>query len=78
MLSMSTVRKHFWHVVRRWCGAASWPRKYGFSGCIPALISSVEGSYWVGTSDADGSRLWSCCSKNSRKVRRISSVVIAT
>ena len=34
--SMSTVRKHFWQVVSRWCGGCSWPRKYGFSGCMPA------------------------------------------
>ena len=44
MLSMSTVRKHFWQVVSRLCGGCSWPRKYGFSGCIPALMSSVDGS----------------------------------
>src|SRR5687768_5404447 len=74
MLSMSTVRKHFWQDVSRLCGGASWPRKYGFSGCIPALMSSVDGSYAVGTSEADGSRLWSRDSKNSWNVRRISSV----
>jgi hypothetical protein len=29
-------------------------------------MSSVDGSYAVGTSDADGSRRWSRDSKNSR------------
>src|SRR5262249_18465067 len=42
----------------------------------PALISSVDGSYAVGTSDADGSRLWSRDSKNSRNRLRISSEVM--
>ena len=73
--SMSTVRKHFWQSVRRGCGGSSRPRKYGFSGCMPALISSVEGSL-RGTSGADGSRLWSRDSKNARKRSRISSEVM--
>ena len=42
--SMSGVRKHFWHVVSRWCGGASTPWKYGLSGCMPAVVSSTDGS----------------------------------
>ena len=55
MLSMSTVRKHFWDVVSRCAGGCSTPRKYGLSGCMPALMSSVDGSL-RGTSGAEGSR----------------------
>ena len=49
------------------------PRKYGFSGCMPATVNSADGSCPVGISDADGSRRWSRASKNSRYVRLISS-----
>ena len=55
---MSGVRKHFWHEVRRMYGGASRPVKYGLSGCMPALMSSVDGSL-RGIRDADGWRLWS-------------------
>ena len=41
---MSVVRKHFWHEVRRGCGGGSWPRKYGLNGCMPAVVSSTDGS----------------------------------
>src|SRR4029450_904454 len=41
--SMSCVRKHFCEVVVKGAGGASWPRKYGICGCIPADVSSVEG-----------------------------------
>ena len=58
---MSGVRKHFWHEVSRMCGGVSRPVKYGLSGCIPALMSSVEGSL-RGISEADGCRRWSRCS----------------
>ena len=73
--SMSVERKHFWQVVRRWCGGFSCPRKYGLSGCMPAVVSSTDGSYVAGTSEPDGSRLWSRATKKSRKVLRISSEV---
>ena len=43
-LSMSVVRKHFCTVVRRGCGGFSSPLKYGTSGCMPAVVSSTEGS----------------------------------
>ena len=42
--SMSTVRKLFWHVVMSGWGGFSMPRKYGFSGCMPAVVSRTEGS----------------------------------
>src|SRR3954470_21577103 len=76
-LSMSGVRKHFWQLVSRWCGGFSRPWKYGFSGCMPAVVSSTDGSCSAGTSDPDGSRLWSRLSKKLRKRSRISSEVIA-
>src|SRR3954453_16823080 len=72
---MSVERKHFWQVVRRLCGGFSCPRKYGLSGCMPAVVSSTDGSYVAGTSELEGSRLWSRATKKSRKVRRISSEV---
>ena len=64
-LSMSTVRKHFWHVVSRLCGGASWPRKYGFSGCIPALMSSVDGSY----GSARATPTAAACGRATRRTR---------
>ncbi len=76
MMSMSTLRKHFWQLVRSDAGGASWPRKYGFSGCIPAVVSRTEGSNEAGTSEPDGRRRWPRCSKNSMKFLRISSEVI--
>jgi hypothetical protein len=56
MMSMSAVRKVFWQVTARGCGGRSWPRKYGFSGCMPATVSSAERSWAEGTSDAEGMR----------------------
>jgi hypothetical protein len=35
---------HFWQVVILLDGGFKAPVKYGFSGVIPALISSMEGS----------------------------------
>src|SRR3954463_12413015 len=72
---MSVVRKLFWHEVSRRDGGSSSPRKYGLSGCMPAVVSSTDGSYVAGTSELEGSRLWSRATKKSRKVRRISSEV---
>src|SRR4051812_30857909 len=74
---MSGVRKHFWQLISRWCGGFSRPWKYGLSGCMPAVVSNTDGSCSAGTSDADGSRLWSRLSKKLRKRSRISSEVIA-
>ena len=42
--SMSVVRKHFWHEVSRATGGSSSPRKYGLNGCMPAVVSSTDGS----------------------------------
>ncbi len=55
MISMSAVRKVFWQLAARACGGCSEPRKYGFSGCIPAIVNSADGSCSVGISEADGS-----------------------
>src|SRR5690349_25123010 len=51
---MSVVRKHFWIEVSRAPGGCCWPRKYGLNGCIPAVVSSTDGSRVAGTSEADG------------------------
>src|SRR5687767_6820598 len=72
---MSVVRKDFWHVVSRMSGGVSLPRKYGLSGCMPAVVRSTDGSYSAGTSENDGRRLWSRSSKKLRKDSRISSEV---
>ena len=61
--SMSVVRKHFWTDASRGCGGVSSPRKYGTSGCMPAVVSSTEASDAAGTSDAEASRRWSRRSK---------------
>ena len=44
---------------------------------MPAVVSSTDGSYDGGTSDADGMRRWSRSSKNDRKRSRISAAFIA-
>ena len=44
---------------------------------MPAVVSRTDGSCSAGTSDPDGSRLWSRLSKKLRKRSRISSEVIA-
>ncbi len=64
--SMSFVRKHFWHEVMRCEGGSAEPRKYAFSGCMPAIVRRTEGSSSYGIRDADGSRLWPWRSKYSR------------
>ncbi len=61
--SMSGVRKHFCAVVNSRAGGSSRPRKYGISGCMPALVSSVERSNAGGTSEPDGCLLWPFDSK---------------
>ena len=45
------------------------------SGCIPAIVSSVDVSFGAGISGNEGRRLWSRLSKKARKRSRISSVV---
>ena len=56
--SMSTVRKHFCTDVARAAGGASAPRKYRFSGCMPAVVISTDVSQSGGTSDPLGSLTW--------------------
>ena len=64
--SMSVVRKHFWTSARRGAGGSSRPRKYGLKGCMPAVVSSTEGSWTEGTSEAEGTIL---CPRSSKKER---------
>jgi hypothetical protein len=52
--------------VSRGAGGRSRPRKYGISGCMPALLSSVEWSQSGGTSEPEGWRLCPLDSKNER------------
>ena len=72
---MSGVRKNFCDVASSGAGGCSRPRKYGISGCMPALFSSVEWSQAGGTSEPDGWRLWPFDSKYERKPSRSSAVV---
>ena len=46
--------------------ASPCPRKYGLKGCIPAVVSSTEGSWTDGTSEAEGTILCPRSSKNER------------
>ena len=62
-------------VARSGAGGCSRPRKYGISGCMPALLRSVEWSQAGGTSEPDGWRLWPFDSKKERKPSRSSAVV---
>ncbi len=73
--SMSGVRKHFWTVTSSGAGGCSRPRKYGISGCMPALFSRVERSHSGGTSEPEGCRLCPFDSKKDRKPSRSSAVV---
>ena len=43
--------------MKRGAGGSFWPEKYGFSGCIPAEMKSVDGSSGGGISDHDGKRM---------------------
>src|SRR2546423_5323226 len=72
---MSGVRKHFCTVVRSGAGGCSRPRKKGISGCIPAVVSSVERSSARGTSEAEGRKTWPFDSKKARKPARRSADV---
>src|SRR5438067_4622281 len=73
--SMSGVRKHFCTVVRSGAGGCSRPRKKGISGCMPAVVSSVERSSARGTSDAEGRKVCPLDSKKARKPARSSAEV---
>ena len=72
---MPPARRHFWTVVNRGAGGCLTPEKYGFSGCMPAEMKSVDGSSGGGISGNDGKRRWSRSSKNERKPSRSSAVV---
>src|SRR2546421_11043940 len=74
---MSTARKHFCTDVRRDAGGGSSPRKNGLNGCIPAVVSSTEGSSVGGTSEAEGTSMWPRSTKCSTKERRIAAESIA-
>ena len=52
------------------------PRKYGLSGCIPAVGEQHRGIVEGGTSDAEGMRRCPRSSKKDRNVSRISAVFI--
>ena len=71
----SICRRHFWTVVKRGAGGFLSPEKYGFNGCIPAEMNSVEGSSGGGISENDGNRMCSRSSKNERNPSRSSAVV---
>ena len=62
--SMSGVRKQRWQEVSRGAGGVSRPRKYGWKGCMPAVVSSTLGSSAAGISDAEGTRR---CPRSSKK-----------
>ncbi len=72
---MPPARSTFCTVVKRGAGGSFAPEKYGFSGCIPAEMKSVEGSSSGGSSDHDGKRVCPRSSKKERKPSRSSSVV---
>src|SRR5207244_4631178 len=73
--SMSCVRKHFCTVVSNGAGDGSRPRKYGISGCIPAVVSSVERSSARGISGAEGRKTCPLYSKKARYPARSSADV---
>ena len=55
--------------------AVSRPRKNGLSGCMPAVVSSTDGSWVAGTSEAEGRLRCPFDSKYARNPSRSSSVV---
>src|SRR5919201_1975119 len=69
---MSSVRKHFCTVVRSGAGGCSRPRKNGISGCIPAVVRSVERSSARGISEAEERNWWPFDSKKARNPARSS------
>src|SRR5215218_8339423 len=74
--SMSTVRNDFWHEVSLRLGGSSSPLKYGLNGCMPAVVRRTEGSYTLGTSDADATRRCPFRSKYDRNRSRISAALM--
>jgi hypothetical protein len=57
-VSLPPARRHFCTVVKRGAGGCFAPEKYGFSGCMPAEMKSVDGSSGGGISGNDGKRRW--------------------
>src|SRR5687768_16700493 len=72
---MSGVRNDFCTAVSSGAGGSSRPRKNGISGCMPAVVRSVERSSERGTSDHEGCRRWPFDSKKERNPSRSSAVV---
>jgi len=68
------ARSTFCTVVKRGAGGTLAPEKYGFSGCMPAEMKSVDGSSGGGISENEGNRRWSRASKNERNPSRSSAV----
>ena len=64
--SMSVVRKQRCTSATRFAIGSSRPRKARLNGCIPAVVSSTEGSCWAGTSEAEGTMRCPRSSKNFR------------
>ena len=77
-MSLPPARSTFCTVVKRGAGGSFCPEKYGFSGCMPAEMNSVDGSSGGGISDHDGKRMCALLSKNERKPSRSSAVVRIT
>src|SRR5918992_3551357 len=76
---MSGVRKDFCAVVSSGAGGSSRPRKNGISGCMPAVVSSVERSSARGTRGQDCRRRCPFDSKKERNPSLSSTMVrIAT
>ncbi len=60
---MSVARNTFWTATMRFAGGCFVPRKYGTSGCIPALVKRTLGSSFR-ISGQLGIRVWPFSSKN--------------
>src|SRR3989344_1307418 len=63
--SMSSVRNDFCTLTKRFPPACGSPKRYGTSGCIPAVVNSTVGSF-CGTSEAEGITVCPLLLKNSR------------
>jgi hypothetical protein len=55
-VSLPPARRHGCTVTTRGDGGSFVRRKYGFSGCMPAITKSVDASSGGGTSEWPGSR----------------------
>src|SRR6266545_6452873 len=72
---MSVARKSFCTATIRLAGGCFLPRKYGTSGCIPALVKSTLASSFK-VSGQLGSLVWPFASKNLMNRSRISALSI--